>query len=143
MSGELASERWTPVQRVETVLLSIISLLDDAEINSPANVDAAVLLRDNFADYKLRVAKDVEESRLNIPAGFTVPTDEILKKDAEAKAMRAKLDDDTDFWAESDEDFDFGSDTASEVGGDDAGTGEDDEEEDEKDSNEGDAMEEE
>ena len=40
MSGESAGERWSPVQRVESVLLSIISLLDDAECSSPANVDA-------------------------------------------------------------------------------------------------------
>lgn len=38
MSGELASERWSPAQRVESVLLSIISLLDDAEVSSAANV---------------------------------------------------------------------------------------------------------
>lgn len=140
MSGELASERWTPAQRVETVLLSIISLLDDAEISSPANVDAAKLLRDSKAEYKQRVAEDVEKSKKNIPHGFVVPTDEVLKKDAQAKAAKAKADEDADFWAESDEDFDFGSDTEEDADqmGEDNEFGE--EEDDEKDSDDGDEM---
>ena len=130
MSGELASERWTPAQRAETVLLSIISLLDDAEISSPANIDAAKLLRDDKAEYKRRVAQDVEKSKENIPSGFVVPTDEILKKEAAAaQAAKDKVDDDADFWAESDGDFDFGSDTEEENDemGEDAGVSEEEE----------------
>ena len=141
MSGELASERWTPAQRVETVLLSIISLLDDAEISSPANIDAAKMLRDDKAEYKRRVAQDVEKSKENIPSGFVVPTDEVLRKEAATKAAKEKVDDDADFWAESDEDFDFGSDTEEEDNemGEDAGVGE--EEEDERDSEDEEKME--
>lgn len=74
MSGESASERWSPVQRVETVLLSILSLLDDAEVNSPANVDAGVMLRTDPAKYKEMVARDLEASKKDIPAGFVMPT---------------------------------------------------------------------
>ena len=48
MSGELAGERWSPVQRVESVLISVLSLLDDAEVSSPANVDAGVQLRNGL-----------------------------------------------------------------------------------------------
>lgn len=48
-------ERWSPAQRVESVLLSIISLLDDAEVSSPANVDAGVMLRKQPEEYKLMV----------------------------------------------------------------------------------------
>ncbi|KAF2272328.1 uncharacterized protein EI97DRAFT_437088 [Westerdykella ornata] len=76
MSGELAAERWSPVQRVETVLLSVLSLLDDAEVNSPANVDAGVMLRNNPAKYKELVKKDLELSKQDIPAGFDMPTHE-------------------------------------------------------------------
>lgn len=42
-SGEEASERWSPLQGAESVLRSVLLLLDDPEINSPANVDASVL----------------------------------------------------------------------------------------------------
>jgi ubiquitin-conjugating enzyme E2 R len=76
MSGELAQERWTPVQRVESVLISILSLLDDPEVSSPANVDAGVMLRNNPAQYKGLVTKDLELSKQDIPAGFVMPTHE-------------------------------------------------------------------
>jgi ubiquitin-conjugating enzyme E2 R len=76
MSGELAQERWTPVQRVESVLISILSLLDDPEVSSPANVDAGVMLRNNPAQYKGLVTKDLELSKQDIPAGFAMPTHE-------------------------------------------------------------------
>ena len=39
---ESASERWLPVHTVETILLSVISMLADPNYDSPANVDAAV-----------------------------------------------------------------------------------------------------
>ena len=101
MSGELASERWSPAQRVESVLISILSLLDDAEVSSPANVDAGVLLRKDPETYKSIVRGQVEDSKEDIPEGFVMPTHEstMQKKDAD------KLDD-HDFWADSDADDD-------------------------------------
>jgi len=41
-SYELESKWWTPVQTVETILLSIISMLSSPNDESPANIDAAV-----------------------------------------------------------------------------------------------------
>jgi len=76
MSGETAAERWSPVQRVETVLISILSLLDDAEVSSPANVDAGVMLRTKPEEYKGLVKKDLELSKADIPADFVMPTHE-------------------------------------------------------------------
>ncbi len=70
MSGETAGERWSPAQRVESVLLSILSLLDDAEVSSPANVDASVMYRDDKPGFKARVKRDVDASRTEIPEGF-------------------------------------------------------------------------
>ena len=100
MSGESAGERWSPAQRVESVLISILSLLDDAEISSPANVDASVMLRDDKDVFKARVRQDVEASKKDIPEGFILPTHE------STKPVVDKIDD--DFWADSDgEDVDF------------------------------------
>jgi ubiquitin-conjugating enzyme E2 R len=96
MSGETAAERWSPVQRVETVLISILSLLDDAEVSSPANVDAGVMLRNRPEEYKGLVNKDLELSKQDIPAGFVMPTHETAWK---------KKEDDGDFdmsWEDSD-----------------------------------------
>ena len=39
-SGEHPSERWNPTQNVRTILMSIISLLNEPNCSSPANVDA-------------------------------------------------------------------------------------------------------
>ncbi|KAJ5795134.1 MmgE/PrpD [Penicillium paradoxum] len=99
MSGELASERWSPAQRVESVLISILSLLDDAEPSSPANVDAAVLLRNEPEKYRELVKADVEKSKLDIPAGFVMPTQETTVHEPAEK-------EDLDFWADSDVDSD-------------------------------------
>lgn len=101
MSGELAGERWTPVQRVESILISVISLLDDAEINSPANVDAGVMLRKDPAAYKDMVTKDRERSKEDIPAGFEMPTHESAFKKEERYEPAFS-------WSDSEAEDDFG-----------------------------------
>ena len=102
-SGELASERWNVLHGVESVLRSVLLLLDDPEINSPANVDASVLYRDNRAEYNKRAQEVVEKSRASIPEGMRMPTPEEL-----APAPAKPVEDDADFWNMSDEDDDFG-----------------------------------
>jgi len=103
MSGESAAERWSPAQRVESVLISILSLLDDAEVSSPANVDAGVLLRNNPVAYKAKVKQDVELSKQDIPEGFTMPTaDSAYKKEEEMHNFS---------WSDSEVEEDFGSDS--------------------------------
>lgn len=105
MSGELASERWSPVQRIFTVLISILSLLDDAETGSPANVDAAVMMRHDMEGFKRRVREGVEASRRDIPPGFTMPTGEEQKREVEEKV-------EDDFWCDSEDEMsDFGCDS--------------------------------
>ncbi|KAK0651930.1 ubiquitin-conjugating enzyme/RWD-like protein [Cercophora newfieldiana] len=111
LSGEDASERWSPLQGAESVLRSVLLLLDDPEINSPANVDAGVMYRDRRQEYNEKARNTVEASKADIPAGFEMP------KSFEA-APPPKNDEDDDFWAESEEEFDFGG----------SDTGEDDEE---------------
>ncbi|KZF22609.1 putative ubiquitin conjugating enzyme [Xylona heveae TC161] len=101
MSGESAAERWSPAQRVESVLISILSLLDDAEVSSPANVDAGIMLRKNPIEYKALVRKDVETAKKDIPEGFIMPSAEQLNKPKEKE-------DDREFWYDSDDDHDLG-----------------------------------
>ena len=127
MSGELAAERWSPAQRVESVLISILSLLDDAEVSSAANVDAGVLLRNDPKLYKETVAKDVETSKTDIPEGFVMPTHE-----STAKHQQVKFDDE-DFWVDSDVDDDVfgGSDSDGDSPMDDHDTGSEPDAEDE------------
>jgi len=77
-SGELPSERWNPTQSVRTILLSVISLLNEPNTSSPANVDASVSYRKwkegTNNDYADTVKKQVEESKeLAVKDKVTVP----------------------------------------------------------------------
>jgi len=44
-NSELPSEKWNPAQNVRTIMMSIISLLNEPNTFSPANVDASVMYR--------------------------------------------------------------------------------------------------
>ena len=101
MSGEQSGERWTPVQRVESILISVISLLDDAEVNSPANIDAGVMLRTQRDAYKERVRQDRDKSREDIPADFVMPTHESAFKKEERVEPNFS-------WSDSEAEDDFG-----------------------------------
>ena len=59
---EKAEERWRPSLGAEEILLSVISMLNDPNCDSPANIDAAVLLRNNPKEYKSRVQTLVYQS---------------------------------------------------------------------------------
>lgn len=111
------------------MLISILSLLDDAEVSSPANVDAGVLLRQEPEKYKERVQSDVELSKKDIPEDFIMPTHESTK-------VEEKMDD-NDFWVDSDAGEDYyddifgGSDSDVDMAmDDDQDTGSDDDDED-------------
>ncbi|KAF9578169.1 Ubiquitin-conjugating enzyme E2 15 [Lunasporangiospora selenospora] len=54
---EQASERWSPVHTVETILISVISMLSSPNDESPANVEAAKEWRDNYSSYKKKVLR--------------------------------------------------------------------------------------
>ncbi|KAF8797692.1 ubiquitin conjugating enzyme [Phlegmacium glaucopus] len=64
---EDAGERWMPVHTVESILLSVISLLssDTPNLDSPANVDAAKEVRTDLAAYKKKVRRLVRQSAEN------------------------------------------------------------------------------
>ena len=49
---ETAEERWRPILGVEAILISVISMMNDPNIESPANLDASVQFRDDFEGYK-------------------------------------------------------------------------------------------
>ncbi|KAH9864093.1 Ubiquitin-conjugating enzyme E2 15 [Plenodomus biglobosus] len=59
---ESAAERWSPVQTPETILLSVISMLSSPNDESPANVEAARLWRNDTPEFKKRVRKCVRDS---------------------------------------------------------------------------------
>lgn len=72
-SGETAMMRWTPVQTIHSVLISIMSLLSDPDprdSGAPANVDALVQFRSNRAEYDRTCRELVERSQREVPPDF-------------------------------------------------------------------------
>ncbi|RHZ77010.1 hypothetical protein Glove_186g135 [Diversispora epigaea] len=59
---EDAGERWMPVHTVETILLSVISMLSSPNDESPANIEAAKEWRDRYPQFKKRVQGIVRRS---------------------------------------------------------------------------------
>jgi len=59
---ESASERWSPIQSVEKILLSVMSMLAEPNDESGANIDASKLWRDNREAFNARVRGDIREA---------------------------------------------------------------------------------
>merc|ERR1712168_1456870 len=125
-SGELPCERWNPTQNVRTILLSVVSLLNEPNTFSPANVDASVMFRrwkdskGKDKEYENIIRKQVQSSRLDAEReGIVVP---LTMEEYCVQARRLTRDDShldmTDFY---DEDYDMDDDE------DEAGEYEDDE----------------
>jgi ubiquitin-conjugating enzyme E2 G1 len=62
-SQESADERWRPILGVEQILISVISMLSDPNDESPANLDAAVMWRNDRAAFKKKVQQVVRKSQ--------------------------------------------------------------------------------
>eukprot|EP00128_Syssomonas_multiformis_P010627 Colp12_sorted_trinity150504_noHs@2040 len=60
---EKASERWLPIHTVETIMLSVISMLSDPNDESPANLDAAKEWRESRDAFKKKVQRCVRRSQ--------------------------------------------------------------------------------
>lgn len=56
---EHISERWNPSHSVNSILMSILSIIPEPNFDSPANVDASKLWRENFDEYKKIIYKMV------------------------------------------------------------------------------------
>lgn len=58
---ESSSERWSPVQSIEKILLSVLSMLAEPNVESGANIDACKLYRDDRAAYEKKIRRDVRQ----------------------------------------------------------------------------------
>jgi len=94
---EREEETWRPIQTVESVLVSVCSMLADPNISSPANVDASVEMRKKPHDYKKKIHKLVEKSKKELPVDFTMP---------KAKKVEAPKEEMFEMDYEIDEEFD-------------------------------------
>jgi len=127
-SGELPCERWNPTQNVRTILLSVVSLLNEPNTSSPANVDASVMYRrwkdsrGKDKEYENIIRKQVAASHAEADRDqVVVPlTMEEYCIKAKSRPMASDNIDMTDFY---DDDYDIDDD--------------EDEDEDEEEDNEG------
>ncbi|EGC29154.1 hypothetical protein DICPUDRAFT_58977 [Dictyostelium purpureum] len=60
---EKANERWTPVHTVESILISVISMLSSPNDESPANIDAAKEWRSQREVFNKKVQRIVRKSQ--------------------------------------------------------------------------------
>lgn len=129
-SGELPCERWNPTQNVRTILLSVVSLLNEPNTFSPANVDASVMFRrwkdskGSDKEYENIIRKQVQASRSEAEKdGVVVPMtmeEYCLKPKSRAPAAQDNMDMD-DFYDDDCYDMDDDDeDAASADDGDDA-----------------------
>lgn len=62
---ESSSERWSPVQSVEKILLSVVSMLAEPNDESGANIDACKMWRADREGYD-RIVKECVRKSLGI-----------------------------------------------------------------------------
>jgi ubiquitin-conjugating enzyme E2 G1 len=60
---EKMSEKWRPILGVESILVSVLSMLSDVNFESPANIDASVELKKEPKLYRAKIRKLVRESQ--------------------------------------------------------------------------------
>jgi len=60
---EQASERWLPIHSVESILVSVISMISSPNLDSPANIDAGKMMRDDPTEYRKKVGRCVRRSQ--------------------------------------------------------------------------------
>lgn len=54
---EHASERWSPIQSIEKILISVMSMLAEPNDESGANVDASKVWREDRSMYEVEVRR--------------------------------------------------------------------------------------
>ncbi|KAK6038023.1 ubiquitin--protein ligase [Cooperia oncophora] len=63
---ESSSERWSPVQSIEKILLSVVSMLAEPNDESPANVNAAKMWREDRQQFE-KIADNLVRKTLCLP----------------------------------------------------------------------------
>merc|ERR1711907_423132 len=91
MSGELPEERWLPTQTVNTIVLSLISMLGEPNFSSPANVDASVQWRNDLQAFKRKVRDTIVAAKADIPDHIKIPHPDTDPTERERAVEKMKL----------------------------------------------------
>lgn len=119
---ETASMRWTPVQSIEKVLVSIVSVLSDpdpSDAGAPANVDALVEYRKNRSVFTKKCVDNAAKSLRELPAGFVKPqeNDAAPVQAPAERPVSLTFDDFDDGGDDGGDDDDYGSSATAPTGG--------------------------
>lgn len=63
---DILKNNWAPSQNIQSVLISIISLLSDPNYDDPLNSDLAKVYRENKSDYKRRILETCKNKATKI-----------------------------------------------------------------------------
>ncbi|CAD6575432.1 MAG: Ubiquitin-conjugating enzyme E2 7 [Cyphobasidiales sp. Tagirdzhanova-0007] len=58
---ESSSERWSPIQNIQSILMSVVSMLAEPNVESGANIDACKIYRDDRELYEKTVRNFVRQ----------------------------------------------------------------------------------
>jgi ubiquitin-conjugating enzyme E2 R len=114
MSGERPEERWLPTQSVATIMLSVVSMLNDPNFSSPANVDASVQWRKDMTGFKRKIKEIIAKANAEFDGHIKIPhpdtnEEERAKAIERIKELNKPMDlyDEFDDYAEDDFEDDF------------------------------------
>jgi ubiquitin-protein ligase len=113
MSGESFDIRWKPINSVSSVLNSVLLLLMEPNLSSPANVDASVEWRDDIEQFKVKaktLAAKAHDRFLELHSDVFIPHPDTNRDE---RLMYSNQQDDEDkkmanveVWEDSDENGD-------------------------------------
>jgi ubiquitin-conjugating enzyme E2 A len=58
---DILQDQWSEVMSIEKILISIRSLLNDPNVNSPANPEAALLYKEHRHEFYQRIRNDIDK----------------------------------------------------------------------------------
>ena len=60
--GEQAADRWRPIHTVESIIVSVQSMLMDPNCDSPENVDASIMFKKDREAFNKKVRRCAQDS---------------------------------------------------------------------------------
>jgi endonuclease/exonuclease/phosphatase family metal-dependent hydrolase len=103
LSGELAAERWMPTQTIASIMLSVISMLNDPNLSSPANVEASVMWRDRRPEFNDRCRVLVGLAKSRLPPHVKIPHPETNEQERKRAMLKHSRMGEDEFGMESDQ----------------------------------------
>lgn len=90
-----------PTQTVASIMMSVISMLNDPNLSSPANVEASVMYRDRREEFDRKCGALAAKSKPLVPPHIKIPHPETNEQERQRARLKNSELNDTDLLAES------------------------------------------